>query len=493
MLNFWRSHVDYQSFVSDTISSFSETELLKLQSYSKSREKLDSLNLDPIGVLLAPYYSNTGRPAKNQPEILRSFVLMMDLGFTSIDRWQKYLKNDFILSTLIGCTLDSLPPLGSYYDFIDRLWLRNPEFEKNGRNDLFSSGKNKKPSQKPGKGKKLANRHSGITEIIADHIRSEKDFPFYYEELLQQLFSLAAVVPSCNIGLIDTNDLTISGDGTCVHAHANSYGHKKCNCLEQGILNCTCDRHYSDVDASWGWDSDLNAYYYGHTLYMFSYHNNQIGTDVPLHIRFFDAKRHDSVSALVCLSEFRKLHPDLAIKNICLDSANDNYATYQLLHDWNICPFIDLNTNRGRPSSIPDSIQIDTDGTPLCQAGYRMINWGMCPQKHARKWRCPVACGKEEACDCKSNCSSSAYGRCVYTKPEWDLRLYPPVPRGTDAYKKIYNNRTGSERVNDRILNDYKLHSMYIHGKKRFSFFAMIAGINIHLDAQIKYKKNQSV
>ena len=56
MLKFWRSHVDYQSFVLDTISSFSETELLKLQSYSQSREKLDSLNLDPIGVLLAPYY-----------------------------------------------------------------------------------------------------------------------------------------------------------------------------------------------------------------------------------------------------------------------------------------------------------------------------------------------------------------------------------------------------------------------------------------------------
>lgn len=113
---------------------------------------------------------------------------------------------------------------------------------------------------------------------------------------------------------------------------------------------------------------------------MFSYHNNQIGTDVPLHIRFFDAKRHDSVSALVCLAEFRKLHPDLSIKNICLDSANDNYATYQLLQDWNIFPFIDLNTNSGRSSSIPDNIQIDTDGTPLCQAGYRMVNWGMCPQ-----------------------------------------------------------------------------------------------------------------
>ena len=175
MLKFWRSHVDYQSFVSDTISSFSETEFLKLQSYSKSREKLDSLNLDAIGVLWAPFYSNTGRPAKNQPEILRSFVLMMDLGFTSIDRWQKYLQNDFILATLIGCFLDSLPPLGSYYDFINRLWLRNPEFEKNGRNDLFSSSKNKKPSQKPGKGKK---RFSFFTVVAGINIHLDAQIKY---------------------------------------------------------------------------------------------------------------------------------------------------------------------------------------------------------------------------------------------------------------------------------------------------------------------------
>ena len=190
MLNFWRSHADYQAFVSDTVSIFSENEILKLQSYSKSREKLASLNLDAVGVLLAPYYSNTGRPAKNQPEILRSIVLMMDLGFTSIDRWHKHLQNDFILATLVGCTLDSLPPLGSYYDFMNRLWLRNPEFEKNGRNDLFSSSENQKPTQKPGKGKKLPNRHSGITETIADYIRSGKDFPFYFTTLFSSCIPL---------------------------------------------------------------------------------------------------------------------------------------------------------------------------------------------------------------------------------------------------------------------------------------------------------------
>jgi len=102
------------------------------------------------------------------------------------------------------------------------------------------------------------------------------------------------------------------------------------------------------------------------------------------------------------------------------------------------------------------------------------------------KWRCPVACGKENSCSYKDSCSTSTYGRCIYTKPDWDIRLYPPVVRGTKEFQKVYNNRTGSERVNNRILNDYHLHSMRIHGKKRFSFFTMIAGINIHLDARVK-------
>ena len=55
------------------------------------------------------------------------------------------------------------------------------------------------------------------------------------------------------------------------------------------------------------------------------------------------------------------------------------------------------------------------------------------------------------------------YGRCIYTKPDWDIRLYPPIPRGTEEYIKTYNNRTSSERVNNRILNDYPLHDMKIH------------------------------
>lgn len=59
----------------------------------------------------------------------------------------------------------------------------------------------------------------------------------------------------------------------------------------------------------------------------------------------------------------------------------------------------------------------------------------------------------------------STYGRCIYTKPDWDIRLYPPVARGADKYKKSYNNRTDPERVNDRIFNNYHLHDMKIYSK----------------------------
>ena len=486
MLKHWMTHAEYQQFISVSITHLNESQLKKLRSYQYSLDKLTSLNLDPVGDYLAPFYSHTGRPALNQPQIIRSLVLMLDQKIQSLDKWVKNLHNDDILALLIGCSTDSLPPLGSYYDFIDRLWLQSENSEKLGRNILLPACKNSKPSQKPGKGKKLPNRHSNVVKQVADYVSSDHKIPFHFEETLQKIFMIAAVVPSMELGLIDKNDLTISGDGTCVHTHANPYGHRKCNCGKKGIFDCKCPRHYSDPDASYGWDSDLGSYYFGYTLYTLSYHSSKYKTDLPILLRFLDARRHDSVSGIVTLAELRNLAPDFKIKNLCFDSANDNYATYELLKKWNINPFIDLNSNRGRPSAIPDNITIDTDGTPLCSAGYRMINWGYCSQKHSRKWRCPVACGRKNSCSCKESCSTSAYGRCVYTKPDWDIRLYTPIPRGTTKYKQIYNNRTGSERVNNRILNDYHLHDMKIHGRKRYSFFTMIAGINIHLDARIK-------
>lgn len=190
-----------------------------------AREKLRLLNLDPVMELLEPYYPPHGRPAINQTQILRSLVLMLDQGYTGITAWVEKLSSDSLLAFLISCTPDSLPPLGSYYDFIDRLWLQDKQFQKSGRKDLFPANKNRKPANKPGKGKKFPNRHPEITKIMAEEAVSRDEFPFYYEKLLHQAFRAAAILPSIQRGLINKDGATLSGDGICVHTHASPYGH----------------------------------------------------------------------------------------------------------------------------------------------------------------------------------------------------------------------------------------------------------------------------
>lgn len=487
MLKFWTSHKEYIDFLSNAASTLDASLRKKLNFHSNSIKKLTSLNLDPLRSVLEPYYSKTGRPALNQPEIFRSIILMLDMGETSLTKWVDTLLFDDLLAMLIGCSPNSLPPLGSYYDLIDRLWLRNTANDRLAQKKFYKYPKSSKPKSKaPGKNKKLPNKHPNVVKKVADFFLANKSFSCRYERLLQEIFSLIAIVPSIELGLISTENLTVAGDGTCVHCHSSSLGSKVCNCHENGIYNCKCDRKYSDIDATYGWDSDLNTWFYGHTLYALSIYNPVIKSDLPLLFRYTQAKRHDSVSGIVALAELREVFPELPISNICLDSANDNYPTYKLLKEWDINPFIDLNDNRGKPATLSKALRITDKGVPICIGDNEMIYNGFCKSRSRHKWRCPLACGKIDECIHKDQCSPSKYGRVIYTKPDWDIRLFTPVPRGTKEWKATYKTRTCSERINNRILNDYKLHQMRIRGKKRYSFFTMMIGINIHLDARIK-------
>lgn len=137
MLKNWTSHADYQNFVSSNVSSFDQSQLKRFSSFHNSIAKLTSLNLDPLGTILKPYYSSTGRPAILQPEIFRSFIFMLDQKETRLTTWVQTLKSDDMLAFIIGCSPDSLPALGSYYDFIDRLWLRHKDLERARLKNLF--------------------------------------------------------------------------------------------------------------------------------------------------------------------------------------------------------------------------------------------------------------------------------------------------------------------------------------------------------------------
>lgn len=487
MIKQWQSMHDYQCFLNNSKAVFDSSERQRLHSELWIPwQKLRLLDTDRAMAFLLPFYSSTGRPATNQPQIIRSFVLfflLLSMGLTppSLTSWVARLKHDRVLAALIGCPLGSLPPLGSYFDFMDRLWTA-PSTDLYSRRKLLPASWNRKKPDKPkGKGQKALETKPKITEVIASRILQDRNIPFNFEARLQQFFYLVAVVPSIECGLVPSENLTVSGDGTAVHTHASPRGHRS---KYAPVSGDTAPRHFSDPDASWGWDSDLDKYYYGYTLFQFSCYNSELHTDVPLLLRFTSARRHDSVNALVAFHEMEKHMPGLSIKNMCFDSAMDNLPTYTLLKDRKISAFIDLNSKCGRPKTIPDTIKIDKNGTPVCQEGYQMRPNGYDNSKGCLMWRCPF--GKDHFEKCPKSCTDSKYGRVIKTKSEWDIRLYTDVPRGTDAYKKIYSQRTAAERINNRILNDYGLHRLMIHRKEHYSFLTAMIGICIHLDGRYK-------
>jgi hypothetical protein len=392
------------------------------------------------------------------------------------------LSHNPVLRIIAGFNGFNMPQTSSYYDFINRIV---PLDERPAVKSV-----KQKPKNKLGKNIKLPPKNPNITSKLANFaIHDEKRFLRHLgarpERVLNKIFAVVAVESSFRLGLIPQS-VDISGDGTCIETGASSYGKKICSCRKNGVFKCDCPRRFSDPNASWGWDSSKERWFYGYSGYFISTYNKTLKTDLPVYLRFVEASRHDSVSAIVALAEFRQLHPNLHINSFISDSASDNYATYELLNHWNIHSIIALNPkNKSNPIHSTAS-GFDNKGRPYCPGGHLMVYNGFCKDRCRFKWRCPRVAKNTPPCDACNSCSNSSYGRVIYTKSEQDLRLFSRIPRHSDDWNALMRQRTAAERVNNRILNDYGIEADASRGKKRIAFMTTLAAINVHLDAQLK-------
>jgi hypothetical protein len=481
MLKNWTFHSEYQKFFIDKISDIYKTDAAKVEFYSKSLLKLYNANLDSLYSTISHTYPNFGRPAKNQDVIFRSFLLSSSLGFNSIKNWIPFLKSDKLLCFAIGVFPKDVPAVSNHYDFINRLWL-GCSTPKNTLRPVI-----RKPRKKLGKNQKQPPRHPGIIAKLAKIANSGRTLKLRPERLLQQVFANCCVAPSALLGLLgDVSVLDVVADGTCLKTGANKFGKKVCNCQKQGILGCTCNRKYSDVDANWGWDSHNEQWFYGYTEYIVSVCNKELKVDLPIYLRTVQASRFDGVSGIVALSELLELYPHFNFNSFIADTAHDNYPTYELLNNLDITPIIPISKNNN--SKLPNrQFQFDENGIPICKCGRKLFFWGSIKKEHRLKWRCPIKCLKKQLpCEFESICNTSDYGLTYYTKPSWDFRVFTKIPRNTHTWHMLYNKRTASERVNDKLLVDHKLEQSHTRGKKRFSFWSLIHSFDIHLNAWIK-------
>ena len=127
----WQSHDEYRTIVNTYGRRLSRNNpKYFFDLFDKGRQKLLNLNLDTLLDYIPQFYSDAGRPATNQAQILRSLILFVLLfnktpARTCLTTWVRdVLPGSISLTVLIGCTCaEQLPPLGSYYDFMNRFWL----------------------------------------------------------------------------------------------------------------------------------------------------------------------------------------------------------------------------------------------------------------------------------------------------------------------------------------------------------------------------------
>ena len=484
MLRDWTSHKDYQKRLKTQLLFFCLTDRERVFRYVKSILKLHMLDLDKAFPIINKLYpENKGRPAKNQVEILRSLILMVHLKFSSPTEWANEIACDKLLCALCGFDFNDVPGVASYYDFINRLWKQLPSIHITKIKGLhpFKS----KPNKKLKAGKKIPPKHSCAVAKLAnlamqDNLREER-----YESVLQELLAKIIVEVSADMGLLgDVTKLSVAGDGTPFNSGGSHYGTRVCDCKKNGIYKCKCHRRYSDPDATWGWDSYRERYFFGSTLYCITAADSP--HDLPIYLRNASAKRHDSIITIFALNEVRKMYPDFKIADFIADGAMDNYPTYALCDHWNIKPFVPLDSRTVfRMENMPSGVSsFDEKGRPVCKEGIPYINWGWCNHKARRKYRCHFA-AKGLASPCK--CTDSKYGRTVYIKSNVDPRLFPAVPRSSQSFKNKLKNRTSVERTHKRHFEDYSIEAGNMRSNKQRFAKATFAAINVHLDAWVKH------
>lgn len=491
-----------------TITHPSQTGRLRALPYALALRKVALLDLDPVIDVISCLYSPRGRPATDPRMLIRSLILMYHFQETSIQLWHDRLEYDFLLQTLCGFRGRN-PAVGTYYSLMDRLylWDISPNILPEGKNN--KPKKAKKPKGRPGrkpkssasppdsdidqsgtpnparKGEKLNLNPPGATNSLAIQAQMGEICPERSIRILQTLFKVIAVEPSIAMGLIDPGNLILSGDGTAVYVHANNRGHHLLEYI--GTEEFDTLRRYSDPDASIGFDSDKADYYFGYTGYFNVVHNSDKNIDLPIHFMIESAREHDSILSIKAINQVRHLYPNINITHLCLDSASDNEATFQLCESWSINPVVDIN-KRGGKGTEKGNVTISAAGKPICKAGEEMYCTGFDKTHNAYKYRCPYVMKRIPECSHRDKCSKGTYGLSIYLKCN-SARERAMKKHGTKQWKAIYNNRTSCERVNNRILNDYGLHKTKTRTQRRISFMAFLGCVNIHADAWLKDEK----
>lgn len=207
--------------------------------------------------------------------------------------------------------------------------------------------------------------------------------------------------------------------------------------------------------------------------------------EVILAYRITDTKTADSDALPEVLASAEANLPENRIKTLAFDKAADDVKTHELLNNAGIKPVIqNRNLWKEEPErKLPghdgrSNIVYDEAGTVYCYdklsevpVRRAMSYIGHEPARGTLKYRCPARhcqfkCPSDKLCN-----AGKTYGMTLRIKQEIDLRRFPPIPRATKQFERLYKGRTAVERVNARVKVFWGADDGNVVGARRFHAF----------------------
>lgn len=421
------SHADYQNFVVENLRKYYPNPDALSRSTWDIIDRFWNLDLSYTDELMRSRYSVFGPRPRTPSCMQRSYLLSIDFKVTSLTDWAAQLKINPLYAILSGFEVGDTPGVGTFYDFLNRLWDSDSD-NLNPHVRPVKSKEVKKPKQKGAKAESVEKTTvEQLFKTLEQKSFSIDEHPYgslfrlYQKEFLEQ---------SVKRELITPESLAVAGDGTPVMTSHRERRKRICDCAEKGITDCKCDRYFSQPDCDIGWDSSRDCFYHGYDLYMIVASDSD--SDLPVFPLLNPASKHDSHGFLETYFRMKSFLPDFHVNKWLLDSAHDAMPYYLYCRKNGISPFIDLNEKRGIKVKYKDDFTIGKDGVPVCLAGLKMNHDGTEPSKARIKYRCPLA-SRKNGCSCAHPCSDSKYGRTVHLAMKDNPRLINFPPRDSEA------------------------------------------------------------
>jgi hypothetical protein len=212
--------------------------------------------------------------------------------------------------------------------------------------------------------------------------------------------------------------------------------------------------------------------------------------EVALAYTITPASTADNQPLLALLQRAQANLPKARMETLAYDKAADDVDIHVGLKKAGVRPVIQQRAlwkeehERSIQGAGIGNVVHDEAGTLFCYdmvsdppVRYAMAYIGREPQRGTLKYRCPAR-HEGWACPCSKRCNANkSYGMTVRVRQEVDLRRFPPIPRATKTFERLYKGRTACERVNARLKVFWGLDDGNVAGGN--AFFANVGLIMV--------------